>query len=205
MRPWPWRRILTTLGVVLVVVGLAPLAALLWDVRTHNDQPLSMDFPLRAGQFTSPAFTTDRAESYLIQMEMRDAMGRGIGLNDDAVLDLDWTISDLHGAAIATGSLDQRMRGANAVNLGEYAPRRGVPQKMIFNLHRDFAEPADSRVTLEVNSTEDPEGRAFGYWMFSWWAWIVGGAGALLLLGLLAQWIMRRVDRDRPSKTQLAL
>ena len=56
MKKWPWRRILTILGVVLIVVGLAPLAALLWDASTHNYRPLSMDFPLNAGQYTSPEF-----------------------------------------------------------------------------------------------------------------------------------------------------
>src|SRR5579862_7422489 len=157
MKKWPWRRILTILSVVLIVVGLAPLAALFWDVWTHNDRPLSMDFPLYAGQYTSPEFKTDRAESYIIQMQMMDSTNRGIGLNPDAVLDLDWKITDLSGTVVASGALIQPMRGANAVNIGEYAPKRGLRQRMIFNLHRDFPEPAGSKVTLEINSTEDPE------------------------------------------------
>jgi hypothetical protein len=200
----PGRKILTITGVVLVLVGIAPMAAIFWDGWTHNDQPLSMRFPLRVGQYTSPEFKTDRAESYVVQMELMDATGRGIGLNDNAVLDLDWKISDLSGEVVASGSLNQRMLGANAVNVGEYAPKRGLRQKMIFNLHRDFEEPVDSKVTLEINSTEDPEGRAFGLWMFSWWAWIVGGAGAIILLVLSILKIRQRV-RGIPSRTQETL
>jgi hypothetical protein len=191
VKNWPWRRILMILGVVLIVVGLAPLAALLWDGLTHNDRPLSMDFPLRAGQYTSPEFKTDRAESYMIQMEMMDSTGRGIGLNPDAVLDLDWKITNLDGAVIATGALVQPVRGANAVNIGEYAPKRGLRQRMIFNLHRDFAEPTGSKVTLEINSTEDPEGFAFGAALFATWAAFVGGSGGALLLVMLVLQIVR--------------
>ena len=197
MKKWPWRRILTILGVVLIVVGLAPLAALLWDSLTHNDRPLSMDFPLHAGQYTSPEFRTDRAESYMIQMEMMDSTGRGIGLNPDAVLDLDWKITNQDGAVIAKGALIQPMRGANAVNIGGYAPKRGLRQRMIFNLHRDFAEPAGSKVTLEINSTEDPEGAAFGFYLFAWWAGILGGCGAALLLAVL----ILQVARPNPARS----
>jgi hypothetical protein len=185
VKKWPWRRILTILGVVLIVVGLAPLAALFWDVSTHNDRPLSMDFPLYAGQYTSPEFKTDRAESYIIQMEMMDSTGRGIGLNPNAVLDLDWKVTDLSGTVVASGALNQSIRGANAVNIGEYAPKRGLRQRMIFNLHRGFDEPAGSKVTLEINSTEDPEGFAFGYVLFATWAAFVSGSGGALLLVML--------------------
>jgi len=200
MKKWPWRKILAIAAVVLVVVGIAPIAALLWDGWTHNNQPLAMGFPLRAGQYTSPEFTTDRDESYFIGMAMSDATGPGTGLNADAVLDLDWKITDLKGAVIASGSLNQSMGRTNTVNLGEYAPKRGLRQKMTFNLHRDFEEPAGSKVTLEVETTEDPEGRAFGFILFARWAAIVGGAGGLLLLVLLTQRIMRRAHRGKTSK-----
>ena len=33
----------------------------------------------------------------------------------------------------------------------------------------------DQKVTLEINSTEDPEGFAFGYVLFATWAAFVGG------------------------------
>ena len=195
-----WRKILTISGIVLLAVGSAPIAALLCDGWTHNDQPLSIDFPLRAGQYATPEFKTDRAESYVIQMELMDSTGRGVGLNDEAVLDLDWKVTDLKGAVIASGALNQRMLGANTVNVGEYAPKRGSQQKMTLRLHRDFEEPAGSKVRLEVNSTEDPEGRAFGFWLFMGWAGIVGGAGAAMLLTVLVSRIMRQVP-GTPSRT----
>jgi hypothetical protein len=201
LKKWPWRRILAIVGAVLIVVGLAPLTALLWHASTHNFRPLSMDFPIRAGSYTSPEFKTDLNESYVIQMEMMDSTGRGIGLNADAVLDLDWKIMDLNGSVIASGTRNEPMRGGNAVNLGEYAPKRGLRQKMIFNLHRDFAEPAGSKVTLEINSTEDPEGMAFGYIVFATWAGFVGGSGAVLLLASLILRFARPAAREAVSRT----
>jgi hypothetical protein len=176
---------------VLIVVGLAPLAALLWHASTHNFRPLSMNFPLLEGQYTSPEFKTDLNESYMMQLEMMDATGRGIGLNPDAVLDLDWTVTDLKGSIVKSGTFNEPIRGGNSLNLGEYAPRRGTRQKLILNLHRDFAEPAGSKVTLEVNSTEDPEGMAFGYVLFATWAAFVGGSGGALLLVMLVLQIAR--------------
>jgi hypothetical protein len=67
---------------------------------------------------------------------------------------------------------------------------------MIIDMHRDLAEPNGSRVTLEVNSTEDPEGMAFGFGLFLWWAEIVGGPGALILLVLLILRTFRRASAE---------
>jgi hypothetical protein len=137
----------------------------------------------------------------MIQMEMMDATGRGIGLNAEAVLDLDWKVADLNGTVIASGRLNQPMLGGNAANLGEYAPRQGLRQKLALNLHRDFEEPTGAKVTLEVNSTEDPEGAAFAFPMFAEWAAIVGGPGALLLLMMLILRFARPAVRETASRT----
>jgi hypothetical protein len=135
----------------------------------------------------------------MIQVEFADSSHRGIGLNPDAFLDLDWKIVDANGIMIQQGTQNTRLSWANEVNLGEYHPKRGVAQRFIVNLHRDIVEPQGSDVTLEVNSTEDPEGMAIGYYMFRWWAIVVAGSGAILAAVLL---IRRPAAPERRAKTQ---
>jgi len=198
MRRWPSRRILSILAMLLIVVGVTPLAALLWHGWTHNFQPLSMQLPTAKGEYTSAEFKTDLDEGYMIQLELMDESHRSIELNPDATIDLDWKIVDTNGAVIAKGVQDGRI-GGNEVNFGEYKPRRGTHQRMIVNIHEDIAEPAGSTLTLQVNSEEDPEGAAFGFVIFSWWALIVGGAGAVILLALFILRTARPIG-GTPSK-----
>ena len=199
MRHWPWRRIFFFLAIFLIVVGVAPLAALVWHGLTHNFQPLSMQLPTAKGEYTSAEFKTDLNERYMIQLELMDETHRAIGLNPDAEFDLDWKIVDANGAVIASGMQDTRTRGGNELNFGEYKPRRGTHQRMIVNIHEDIAEPAGSVLTLQVNSEEDPEGAAFGFVIFSWWAAIVGGVGAVILIAVFLLRIVRPI-RSTPSR-----
>lgn len=188
MKKWPWRKIFAILAVVLIVVGVAPLAILLWHGSTHNFQPLSMQLPLKQGEYTSPIFKTDLDESYMVQLELLDSTNRGIGLNPAAILDLDWKIvGATNGELIQQGAQNSAVSLANSVNLGEYHPKRGLRQKMIIDVHQDIAEPTGSKVTLEVNSTEEPEGMAFGFALSLRWALFVAGPGVLILLVLLFQ------------------
>jgi hypothetical protein len=181
----PRYRIVVALGLLLIVVGIGPLAYLLWFRSAHNFQPLSMQVPLKQGEYTSPVFKTDLDEPYMIQMGFADSSQRGIGLNRNAVLDLDWKIIDANGTVIQQGTQNTRLSWANSVNLGEYHPKRGLAQRLNIDLHHDIDEPEGSHVTLEVNSTEDPEGMAFGSYMFLGWAFIVAGLGVILLAFLL--------------------
>ncbi len=199
MRRWPWRKIFFILAILLIVTGLVPLGALLWHSWTHNFRPLSMKLPTAKGEYTSPEFKTD-LDGYAIQLELMDATHRAIGLNPDAVIDLDWKIVDKTGNLIAKGTQDAPTLGGNEVNFGEYKPKRGLRQRMIVDVRNDIAEPADSTLTLQVNSLEDPEGAAFGFVIFSWWAGIVAGAGAALLLVLLILRIVR-AGRGTSSRT----
>lgn len=185
MKRGRWRSILFGIGCFLVALGIFPLAYLLWFGHVHNFQPLSMQLPFKQGEYTSAEFKTDLNESYMVQVELMDSTYRAIELNPDAVLDLDWKVVGAGGAVLAQGSQNEPIRGANNVNLGEYKPKRGPRQRMIVDIHRDIEEPDDSTVTLEVNSTEDPEGMAFGFVLFAWWAGAVGGLGAVILLVLL--------------------
>lgn len=202
MKNWPWRKILFGAGCSLVAVGAAPLAALLWHAYTHNFQPLSMQLPLQRGTYTSAVFKTDLDENYIIQIEIMDATHRSVDLNPNAVLDFDWKIVDGGGAVIAQGAQNEPVRGANNVNLAEYKPKRGSRQRMIVDVHRDIAEPDGALVTLEVNSTEDPEGMAFGFALFLRWACLVGGPGAVILLVLLILRVSRPAIPETSSRMQ---
>jgi hypothetical protein len=199
MKQRPWRRILTIVAGVLIVVGAAPLAYVYWFTSAHNFQPLSMELPLKQGEYTSAVFKTDLDENYMVQVELADPTRRAIGLNKDAILDLDWKIVDASGTALQQGAQNTLLRGANGVNLGEYHPKRGERQKLIVNLHRDIEEPEGSRVTLEVNSTEDPEGMAIGAYIAFWWACIVAGSGAILLLVLLVLQVVQKSSQDKST------
>jgi hypothetical protein len=195
----PRLRILTIVAGVLIVVGAAPQACLYWFASAHNFRPLSMQLPLKQGEYTSAVFKTDLDENYMVQIEMADPTMRAIGLNENAILDLDWKIVDAGGAVLKQGTENTLLHGANGVNLGEYHPRRGELQRLIVNLHREIEEPAGSRVTLEVNSTEDPEGMAFVAFIAFWWARIVAGSGAILLLVLLVLRVVQKKPQHRPA------
>lgn len=201
MKRWPWRKILMVLSGLLIVVGIGPLAYLLIYSPAHNFQPLAMKLPLTQGQVTSPEFRTDLDQRYMVQIELVGADGTVMALNRNAVLDLDWKIVGPGNRTLAQGTQNAPLGLANNVNLGEYHPRRGLRQKMIVDIHRDIAEPDGSTVTLEVNSTEDPEGRAFGFLLFSWWACLIAGPGAIILLVLLIIKTFRRNDREKSSRT----
>jgi hypothetical protein len=50
----PWHTILIGVAVFLVLVGVAPLAYLLWWGNAHNLEPLSVPLSLKRGEYTSP-------------------------------------------------------------------------------------------------------------------------------------------------------
>jgi hypothetical protein len=191
MQRWPWRKGLVISSCVVIVVGFGPLAFVRWFAAAHNFRPVSMQLPLKQGEYNSPEFKTDLDENYMVQIELMDSTNRSIGLNQNAVLDLDWKIVDSGGAIIQQGTQNAPMRGASSVNLGEYHPKRGLRQTLIVSLHRDFEEPPGTHVTLEVNSTEDPEGMAAAYYLSCFWAVIVAGSSAIFLLVLLIRRIAR--------------
>ena len=198
MKHWPWRTILTVVGSVLVIVGVVPLAYLLWYASVHKFQPLSMPLPFKQGHYTSPVFKTDLDGPYVIQMEFSDPSGQSRGLNQEAILDLDWKVVDSNGATLQRGFQNTTVRWANGVNLGEYLPKRGDAQQLIIDITQDLAEPEGSRVTVEVNSRDDPEGRAFAYYYAARWALIAAVPGLILLVSVF---IFRITTRDRCAKT----
>ncbi len=201
MKKWPWKKILLGAVLFLIAVGIFPFSYLYWFAHAHNLQPLSMPVPLQQGEYASAEFKTDLDENYMIQLELMDPTRRSIELNKAAVLDLDWKIVDAKGDVIQRGSQDLQIGAANEVNLGEYHPQRGVAQRLILDLHRNLDEPEGSRVTIDVNSTEDPEGMAFGFVLFARWAIFVAGPGVIILVALLVARFVHPSGRDRPAKT----
>ncbi len=132
MKLWPWRRILTVVGSLLAIAGVAPLAYILWYASVHKFQPVSMPLPFEHGHYTSTVFKTDLDEPYVIQMEFSDPSGQSRGLNQEAILDLDWKVVDSNGATLKRGFQNTTVRWANGVNLGQYLPtKRGDAQQLI--------------------------------------------------------------------------
>jgi hypothetical protein len=84
MKSWPWSKIITGIGCLLLLVGLAPLAWLLWWGSTHNFESLSVPRSLKRGEYTSPLFTTNLDEAYQIQIYFLPP--------HSIPLDLDWTV-----------------------------------------------------------------------------------------------------------------
>ncbi len=198
MKHWPWRTILTVVGSVLVIVGVAPMAYILWYASVHRSQPLSMPLPFKQGHYTSPVFKTDLDEPYVIQIEFSSPTGRSIDLNQEAILDMDWRVVDSTGATLQRGFQNTTVRWANDVGLGEYRPKRGAAQQLIIDLNQDLVEPEGSHVTVEVNSTDDPEGRAFAFYFAARWALIAAVPGLILLVSVF---IFRITTRGRSAKT----
>ena len=58
MNRWPSRRILASVAIFLIFVGMLPMSYLFWWIRAHNLEPLSMAISLKQGEYTSPFFTT---------------------------------------------------------------------------------------------------------------------------------------------------
>lgn len=52
----------------LVLLGVTPLAYLYWWGAVHNLRPLSMEFPLKRGEHSSPFFKTALNDTYQIDL-----------------------------------------------------------------------------------------------------------------------------------------
>jgi hypothetical protein len=124
----PWATILLSVGVSLVLVGVAPLGYLFWRGSAHNWEPLSAHIALKRGQFKSPLFTTDLDDDYQIEIYFLPP--------HQIPLDLDWRITDEKGTIIQSGtySEDHQMGGNDAILTRCYQPKRGSLQRIIVNI-----------------------------------------------------------------------
>ena len=194
MKSWPWRVIFGGIGGLLILVGVAPMAYLLWFGTAHNFEPLSAPLSLKRGEYTSAFFKTDLDEDYQVEIYFLPA--------DRTALDLDWKIVDERGLVLQSGvyTEDQHSGGNDAILTRKYRPKRGSANRVIVNVHQDVQvksgegqlHPADVR--LHVGVPERGLEQAYGSAAAIVWAAVVGGPGVILLVCLL---VMRAIRPKR--------
>ncbi|MDR3724281.1 MAG: hypothetical protein P4K83_07310 [Terracidiphilus sp.] len=196
MKNWQWRKIGWFSGAFLTIVGLAPISWLFLDSFTHPLQLLAVSIPLELSEFTSPTFKPGH-DTYMVQMELMDSGHRSRDLNREAVLDLDWKIVDASsGTVLREGELLESIGMANSTNLGDYEPKQYSAQRIVVHFHRKLEEPPGTRVTLDLNSSKDPEAFAFAFYPFLGWAAFVAGPGIIILCILVANRARRKGSRQ---------
>jgi hypothetical protein len=189
VKSWPWRT--SIVGAVLVIaLGLAPLAYLFWLGSGGKLEPLSMPLPLARGEYTSPFFTTSLDDDYQIDIYFLPFVR--------TPLDLDWKIVDTHGAVIESGSYRDEQTGGNNVILGHYRPKRGLRQRAIVNIHQGEAAP-DSDVRLHIGLPERGLENSYAFVPAGLWAVVIGGAGVIGLVAALIGRSRRRASPNIPS------
>jgi hypothetical protein len=192
LKRWPWRTILVSLATLLVLVGVAPLAYLLWWGKTHNLEPLSVPISLRRGDYTSPFFTTDLDDDYQIEIYFLPY--------HRTPLDLEWKIVDETGALIQSGGYSEDQMGGNdAILERHYRPKRGSRQRIMLSIRQDV-QATESDTRLHIGLPERGLEQAYGSAAATIWAAIVAGAGAIMLLVLL---ILRVLRRQTPRVLQI--
>jgi hypothetical protein len=192
MKKWHFRKILIGVAVFLVLLGVGPLAYLLWFGSAHNFTPLSVPISLKRGEFTSPFFTADLNDDYQVEIYFLP--------HRTTPLDLDWKIVDETGAVIQSGSYtDDRQLGSNdAILERRFRPKRGSRERVIVNILQDVESPNAEKIMrstdtrLYVGLPERGLEQAFGLGLYSVWAAVVGGAGAIMFLVLLVLGVTRR-------------
>jgi hypothetical protein len=201
---WPWRFIVGSIGGLLILIGIMPLAYLLWFGKTHNFEPLSAPISLKRGEYTSPSFKTDLDEDYQVEIYFLPFYR--------TPLDFDWKIVDASGAVIQSGvyNEDEHTGGRGNVVLltRRYRPRRGSAHRIILNIHQDVQEqdgqrelqPADTR--LHIGVPERGLQQAYGSAAAIMWAAGVGGIGAVLVVFLLILRVIRPKNHTSGSNPQ---
>ena len=119
MKSWPWRMIFGSIGGLLILVGVTPIAYLLWFGTAHNFEPLSAPLSLKRGEYTSALFKTDLDEDYQVEIYSLPY--------HRSPLDLDWKIVDESGVVIQSGvyteistsaEMTRFSRGNTGLNVG---------------------------------------------------------------------------------------
>jgi hypothetical protein len=201
VKSWPWRLISGCIGGLLILIGTAPLAYLLWFGTAHNFEPLSAPISLKHGEYTSPLFKPDLDEDYQVEIYFLPY--------HRTPLDLDWKIVDESGALILGGVYTeaQHIGGNDAILTRKYRPERGSAQRVILYIHQDVQakdgegqlQPTDTR--LHIGLPEKGLEQAYGSAAAIVWAAGVAGPGTMILLILL---ILRAIRRKIPADGQVA-
>jgi hypothetical protein len=179
----PWRTILVSVAVSLMLAGVAPLVYLSWWGAVHKLEALSVPLPLQRGKYTSPVFTTDLDDEYQIEVYFLPW--------NRTPLDLDWKIVDDRGAVLESGTYRDQQVGGNTVVLGHYRPQRRSPQRVIVNMHSDAVQAASPDLKLHIGLPERGLEQAYGLAAAIGWALLIAGSGAIMLLILLIQRVLR--------------
>jgi len=171
MKRRPWRTILVI--AIWLLVAVAPLAYLSWWASPHMVEPLSVPISLKAGDYTSPFFTTDADDLYQIDIYFLSP--------DRTPLDIDWKIVDDHGALIANGNYKDQSTGGNNAGLGRYQAKRGSRQRIIVTIHQG-ENVAGSEPRLHISMPERSLDASYAYIDVLGWAAIVVAVGLITLL-----------------------
>ena len=170
-----WGKILTRISLSLIVAGVAPYAYLLLWALVHNQEPLSVQLPLKRGEYISPYFRTDLDDTYQINLYWTRFP------DPQTEVDLDWKIVDDTGTVIQQGVYQNRMRRANIAGLGSYRPKCGLRQRIFVNIHLDVKGP-DAQPRLQIGVPELSLELAEGFSPLAFgWAVIVAGTGVIIL------------------------
>jgi hypothetical protein len=189
VKSWLWRTSVT--GAVLVIaLGLAPLAYLFWLGSGDKLEPLSMPLPLARGEYASLFFTTSLDDDYQVEIYFLPF--------NRTQLDLDWKIVDARGAVMASGSYRDEHTGGNDVVLGHYRPKRGLNQRAIVNVHQGEAAPG-SDVRLHIGLPERVLENSYAFVPAGLWAVVIGGAGVIGLIAALIGRSRRAASPNIPS------
>ena len=186
MKKWPWKKILVSVGWLLVVVGIVPGAYLVVQLgKPHPAKALSVPVSLRQGTFTSPYFTPDSSGNYLIELNWNSFPAR------QTDVELDWTISAENGAVIQQGSYGKILRGSNTALLGEYNPTVGQRQRIALDIHQEV-EGTSADTKLEVGPPDTTANTSYLIPLVSGFAAFLAVPGALLLLVVLVVGALRQ-------------
>ena len=186
MKNLPWPKILAGLAIVLMLIGIAPLAYITWEGRAHNLEPLAMPLPLTAGQYTSPFFTTDLDDNYQIDIYFLRP--------NRTPLDIDWKIVDAAGAVLAGDHYKETamQAGGNVASLERnYRPKRGVRQRAVVTLHQDIDAPISGDTRFYVGLPERTLEMSYAGAAAIMWAAAFAGSGAVMILVLLVRRVLR--------------
>ena len=154
---------------IVAAVALAPFAYLTWWSSAFVAAPLSVPVSLRNGEISSPFFATYAHDEYQIELYFLPPAR--------PPAKLDWKVVNRQGAVIASGQLDDRGGGNDAI-LGYYRPVWGTRQRVILDVHSDSGQkPVDT--TLHVGMPERFEDASFAVVPATAWAVFVAVIGLI--------------------------
>ena len=178
MKRLQWRKILALIAGCLVIAGITPIAFSFWSVFATPPKPLIVQFPTKAGVYTSPPFNTTLFEPIRFDLEFARMPATRTWL------DLDWKIVDDHGSVITEIPYHYWIV-ENQFHLGGYAKGYRKGQRMVLTLPRDI-QGIDENMQLKISEDVDEIGldMSYAYLLLVGFAVIVSGSGVLIFLGL---------------------